>query len=130
MATLKELAGEFLEKERPVGVLIMPETVESQAIAAASFYLGYALIHNGDNPVEPTQFPDITLDTDIDPSEWAVIRPLFLLYVERETALQLEATRGLGADPYGRSSSEVAADITQYEAALPQKAFAQPFITL
>lgn len=130
MSTIRELAGEFLEKERPIGVLIDPSVVEAQAVAAARFYFGYALIHNGDDPVLPSPFADITLDTDLDPSEWAVIRPLFLLYVERETALQLEASRGLGADPYGRSSSEIASEITQYESMLPQKAFAQPFITV
>ena len=32
---------------------------------------------------------------DLSDSEWALIRPLFLLYVERETALHLEDTRGL-----------------------------------
>lgn len=39
--------------------------------------------------------------------EWAVIRPLFLLYVERETALYLEAAQVLGVTLFGRGSEAV-----------------------
>jgi hypothetical protein len=46
------------------------------------------------------------------------------------TALQLEASRGMGADPFGRSSSEVAIEITQLESEMPRKAFYQPIITI
>ena len=130
MATIGELAADFYEKERPVGILVDEGVVTAQAVAAARMYFGYAFIHNGDDPVLPSPFPDITEATDLDPSEWAVIRPLFVLDVERETALQLEASRGLGADPYGRSSSEISSEITQYESQLPQKAFAHPFATV
>jgi hypothetical protein len=59
-----------------------------------------------------------------------MIRPLFLLYLERETALQLEASRGMGIDPFGRSSSEVAGDIVQMELGYPHAAAFQPIFTV
>jgi len=89
-------------------------------MAATRYYAGYGPI---------TSVGEITAETRVDNSQWAIIGPLFLLYVERETALQLEAARGgFGVEPFGRSSSEIASDITNYENALPQRAFAWPII--
>lgn len=68
--------------------------------------------------------------TVISESEWALMRNLFMLYVERETALQLEASRGLGMDVYGRASSEVASDIMQAELELPHQAFVGLIVTV
>ena len=59
-----------------------------------------------------------------------MIRPLFVLYVERETAVQLEASRALGVEVFGRTVSEIDGEITQYESMLPEKAFCQPVITV
>lgn len=127
MATLAELASRFESSERPVGVLLDSPTILAQALAAARFYAGYAAIaaHAGFVPT-----PEIDSSTEISVSEWAVIRPLFLLYVERETALQLEASRGLGMEAFGRSSSEVANDIQALEQELPRRAFFQSIITV
>jgi hypothetical protein len=72
----------------------------------------------------------ITAETDVTASDWALIRPLFLLYCEREQALMLESSRVMGVDVFGRSSGEVQQDITNYEADLPQKAFIQPVFTI
>lgn len=55
--------------------------------------------------------------------EWAVIKPLFALYVESANAIHLEASRGLGVDVYGRSVSEIAAEIMREEEAIQAKAF-------
>ena len=127
MATLSALSDNFATNERPAGNLLDGPSVLAQALAATRLYAGYAELraHAGVSPV-----PEITGDTEISNSEWALIRPLFLLYVERETALQLEASRGLGMDVFGRSSSEVAADIIQFEAELPHRAFFRPIITV
>ncbi len=127
MAKLADLAQTFATQERPAGNLLDEETVLAQAVAATRFYAGFAALraHEGVTPV-----PDIDGDTAITTSEWALIRPLFLLYVERETALQLEASRGMGIDPFGRSASEIAAEITQAEADMPHRAFFQPIITV
>jgi hypothetical protein len=127
MSALSALADNFATSERPAGNLLDGPSVLAQALAAARFYAGYAEIraNAGVSPV-----PEITGDTEISHSEWALIRPLFLLYVERETALQLEASRGLGMDVFGRSSSEVASDIAQFEAELPHRAFCRPILTV
>lgn len=127
MAKLTDLAARFTGQERPVGNLLDADTVLAQAVAATGFYAGYALIRarEGLDPV-----PAIDGDLEISESEWALIRPLCMLYVERETALQLEASRGFGIDPYGRSASEIANDIAQAEAELPHRAFSQPIVTV
>jgi hypothetical protein len=111
----------FIEAERGAAALLAPESIAAQALAATAFYAGYAALDD----VGP-----LSVDLDLSDSEWALIRPLFLLYVERETALQLESTRGLGADPFGRASSEIAADITQMEADYPRRVFMQPVVTV
>jgi hypothetical protein len=80
------------------------------------------------SPIAPVDWVDGT--TVISQSEWAVIRPLFLLYVEREQALYLESTRAFGSEVYGRSSSEVQQDIDQAELELPDRAFVQPVISV
>lgn len=127
MAKLADLAQTFATQERPAGNLLDDETVLAQAVAATRFYTGFAALraHEGADPV-----PDIDGDTNITTSEWALIRPLFMLYAERETALQLEASRGMGIDPFGRSASEIAAEIAQAEADMPRRAFFQPIVTV
>lgn len=57
--------------------------------------------------------------------EWALIRPLFVLYTERENAMRLEASRTMGLDVYGRTAGEIAGDIAQMESpdGLPARAF-------
>lgn len=127
MATLADLAEKFATQERPAGNLLDEVTVLAQAVAATRFYAGYAVIRARDG-ADPAPAIDGTLE--ISESEWALIRPLFLLYVERETALQLEASRGMGIDPFGRSASEIAAEISQAEADMPRRAFFQPIVTV
>lgn len=135
MTILSSLANRFATQERPAGNLLDDESVLAQAVAATCFYAGYAAIVSRiqSDPALgelASVAPDISGDTDISLSEWALIRPLFMLYVERETALQLEASRGLGMDVYGRSSSEVAGDIAQAEMEMPHRAFFQPILTV
>jgi len=104
---------------------VMPTPVNMNGFIG--FYSGYSAL----NPAPPTQipgqvitaptsYPEITGSTDLHVSEWAIIRPLFLLYIERENALQIEASKGMGIEAFGRMSSEVIADITQMELSLPQ----------
>lgn len=128
MMTLLDWVERFLNEERPISVLLEPETVQAQAVAATNFYAGYAVLE-ANLAIEPP-FPDIDVNVDISVSEWAVIRTLFMLYVERETALQLEASRCKGVDVFGRSVSEITQDITQYEVELPHRAFYQPVLTV
>ncbi|HEY4529163.1 MAG TPA: hypothetical protein VIG97_02355 [Luteimonas sp.] len=123
MAALTDLAELFAGSERPAGNLLSPEDILAQAVAATRMYAGYGKLSTPPDG-------DIGAYTVVSVSEWAVIRPLFLLYVERENALQLEASRGLGVDVFGRDSVSVAADIMQAEMELPVKAFCRPILTV
>lgn len=126
--SIKELASDLCQTERPVGVIISDESIKGLLIAAVRFYAGYANLTASRE--ERTEVEDITEETTLTLSEWSIIRPLYLLYVERETALQLEATRVMGADPFGRSSSEIAAEIQQVEGEMANKAYVEPYLTV
>jgi len=131
MVAITELVARFAN-ERPVGTLLDGTVILAQCLAAINFYAGYADLEAhlaipipDPAPDPPIPYPPIDELTEISWSEWTIIRPLFLLYIERENALQLEASRGMGIDPYGRSAAEVISDITQYESEMPVKAFFQ-----
>jgi len=139
MQKISELADRFENKERPAGNILDTLDILSQAIAATNFYAGYAALSAhlaipiaDPAPVTPAPYPEITGETELSVSEWTLIRPLFLLYVERENAIQLEASRGMGIDPFGRPSSEIAADIALMEssAELPHRASFREVITV
>jgi hypothetical protein len=107
---------------------LIDDDIERQAVAAARQFLGWgeiaALVSPDDDPDAPAL--ELTVETELTNSEWAVIKPLFLLYVERENARALEASRTQGVEMYGRTVSEVEADITRYEEGdLPRFAFHQ-----
>lgn len=127
MAKLTDLAALFANEERPAGNLLDAGALVAQAVAATRMYAGYAQLrsHTGLIPQ-----PAISGETDVSVSEWAVIRPLFLLYVERENAIQLEASRSMGVEAFGRGSGEVASEIAQFEAELPKRAFFRPVLTI
>lgn len=122
MHALDALVARFVDDERGATSILAPESVTAQAVAAVSFYAGFAELSDTERPIGET--------LNLTDSEWAWIRPLFALYVEREQALQLEATRGLGADVFGRSTSEISADIERQETELPRRAFLQPAFTV
>ena len=123
---LNDIVNQFLQEERSVAVLLDETQVEALAKSAVSFYCGYADLASCPN----TSLIDITETTELSISEWAVIKPLFLLYVERETALQTEATGMQGVAGYGRNSSEVNGEIAIYERELPQKASSSAAFTI
>ena len=116
----------------PVGVMLDDTQVQNMALQAATYYSGYSDFEHDRIMVELAMdtgtdyYPDpVSLDVCVTDSDWAIIRPLFALYVERENALFLEASRGLGVDVFGRSVSEIAQEIATTEAELPHKAFMQ-----
>lgn len=120
---LAELVDEFRrQREAAGGLYLGRDETEQCAVDAARFYAGWRDLED-----ERSQggLHRITADTKVSASEWAIIRPLFLLYVERESALVIEASRVAGVEAVGRASSEVAADIVQAEAALPQLAYCE-----
>ena len=155
--TLTELAMLFLAKERPVGIVLEEETVLAQVLAAARYCGGYGAFDallpataseltfpEASDPSESSSsyprfpVPDnlypasdfVELDTPLTQSEWAIVRPLFILYVERENAVYLEASRSLGVDVYGRSASEIAQDIVQKEMDVQRLMFCMPIVTV
>lgn len=82
------------------------------------------------SPVDSSNGFEGIQDFDLTASEYALIWPLFKLYVEREDATGQESSRSLGIEQYGRSSSEVEAAIVLYEEALPKRAFFAEIITI
>lgn len=128
--TLNDLVLEFMASRLTGGLVIGEPDVTKAMLKAVRFYAGYAEVSyffEQDPSVTPAlaQLTDtVTLTT----SEWAIIQPLFNAYADHENALRLEASRGLGVDVYGRSSSELSAEIKQLELDLPRKAFYQPFV--
>lgn len=119
---LSDLVNAFLSQERPIGVMLGDDVVLAQGIAATRFYAGFAEL--------ATPGVSIGANSRITDSEWALIRPMFLLYIERESAIHLEASRGLGVELFGRQVSEVAADIERAEAEMPMKAFSMVITTV
>lgn len=153
--TLAELAESYLAALP--GLVLDEAQTTAMAVAAARFYAGYGDIISVSQsdvllsapgageayPVAPDPAPAqradlpirnlglITGTTDISTGEWAIIRPLFVLYCERGNATLIEATRGLGVDVFGRTVSEVAQAIESMEnEILPSKCFATTVQTI
>lgn len=122
MYTISELSRRFEIEERPAGNLLTTIEIEAQAIAATIFYSGYTKLESLETEIDG--------NTELNNSEWAIIRGLFMLYIERENSIHIEASNGMGISSYGRTSSEVAQDITTYENELPLKAFSREIITI
>lgn len=145
VAAMAVLAARFCAGFGPIQSLIPPDPDPDPNEAAMTLdYLtplvagygypipGYPLSPQivAGSPVAPVDWIEKT--TLITQSEWATIRPLFLLYVERENAMYLESARVQGVDVYGRSSAEIAQDISVAEAdpQIPQRMFMQPIISV
>lgn len=135
MQTIAARVATLLDEEQPSGMMLAPEQVTALAIKAAVFYAGYARMAfawaalDADPELTDPDAP-ITADTLTSDSEWALIGPLFALYLERENAIMLEASRGLGVDVFGRAVSEIATDITLKEQEMPRAAFMAPVQTV
>ncbi len=119
---LRDLVEEFYAQRAESGLPLSPVVVLTAGIQATRFYAGWATLT--DTTAQAGVF-SITGDTAITPGEWAIIDPLFRLYVEREQALVTEASRVAGVEMYGRSSAEVAADIKIMQDEMPQKAYVE-----
>lgn len=115
--TLGELA---LSINWTFGLILDEKDVYKQACAAARQYLAWGDIAS----LPDAELSDVDEHCDLTPSEWGILKPLAAMYVERENARALEASRGTGVDPYGRSVSEIEQAITQYEMVdLPRLSF-------
>lgn len=121
---LGDLVSEFVGARRPGWLVLDDDEVLVQAIEATRYYLGWGQL-GGAVPA----LDDVDDRVEVSASEWAIISPLFVLMVEKENALRLEASRSGGLDVYGRQASEIEADIRiMKDETLPQRAFAaEPF---
>lgn len=147
---LSELVEEFSEA-RAIGLMLTPDEVLNCMLRAVRYYAAYGRIASlagtdnqpaaGEQPQDPPAevaqaypvkaFDTITEETELSVSEWAVISPLFNLYIEHLNALRLEASRASGIEPFGRSTSEIQQDITLMEnETLPQRAFSHVVLTV
>jgi len=117
--------------ELPLGLVLTDEQVLRNLRDATRQYCGYASLTSGQTVNESALGGGAEpVDVDLTTSELALIRPLWLLYNERENGMALESSRSMGADPYGRSVAEVQASIQDYELRLPQLAFCSDFVTI
>lgn len=124
MPALSVWVDQFSQHERPVGTVLPESVLMAMGVAAANKYAGYAKLSWSNVGGIADSTVDITL------GEWSIIRPLFLLYVERENAIYLEASRATGLEVFGRTVSEIAQDIAVYEADLPRLCFSRDIISI
>lgn len=122
---LLALADDFTAHRGETFLPLGQPEVLACAIAATRFYMGWGLLED----VSAITLETVTRLTDLSASEWAIIGPLFRLYVEREVSLVVEASRASGVEIVGRSSSEVAGEIQQIEQQLPHLAYYEPVFT-
>jgi len=85
--TLAGLAADFAATRGASGLFLGATEVLACAINATRFYGGWATLT--DVTAAPGPFA-ITGATIVTTDEWAIIAPLFRLYVERESAIVLE----------------------------------------
>lgn len=133
---LSEIVEGFMEN-LPAGIVVSEETIQRSLKKAVRFYCGYATIRSvglaADDvhtAIDASDSISGAQDFDLSPSEYAIIRPLFELYVEGENATHLEASRGLGVDVFGRTVSEIAQETLQRESDLPKMAFMEPPVSI
>lgn len=126
-----------LADQRPDSLMLDVPQLNGLAIKAANAYSAYGALAEhlaipiaDPAPSPPDPYPPISVATDLTVSEWGVIRPLFLLYVEYETATLMEASRGMGVELHGRQTSEIMADIATMESNMPNLAFQQNVTTI
>ena len=122
---LSDLAGEFGTLREASGLFLDPDKLTACAIDAARFVHGYGALED-----LTAVGLGITGDTEINEGEWTLIAPLFRLYVERETAIAVEASRVMGVEAVGRSSSEVSGEIQVLEQDMQMRAFYEPIESL
>ncbi len=125
MPPIQALVDEHLEDRRDTNMLDVTVLV-AQAVRATRYYHGYGNL----SAYPADQEPGIDAQTVVSDSEWSVIRPLFELYAEREVSVQIEASRMMGVDVFGRMSSEIMQDIRTVESEMPEKAFAGDIVTI
>lgn len=114
---LSQLVEQYLA-DLPIGCVLTEEQIARSLRNATRQYCGYAVLASAQSSDGLG-----SSDADLSDSELAVIQPLWMLYMEKENAMALEASKSQGAELFGRSVSEVVPSILEYELALPRLAF-------
>lgn len=112
------------QKTRALNLVIDDDLIINIALKTVRFYEAYGLFANFNRDIE------INENMELQNSEWAMLRPLFDLYLERENAYVLESSRSLGVESYGRTVSEIVADINAKEMELQSLAFCYDLETI
>ncbi len=125
MSTIHDLVEEHVSTRAPGWLVLDLQESMQCALRAARFYAAYGPIKSiqpdGNEPIKTILA--IAPSTCLTVGEWGLIMPLFVLYLELENALRLEASRANGLEPYGRDSTTIAGDITIAESDMPTRAF-------
>lgn len=129
--SLRELVDAYQTTRIDTGLLLAPDQLDDCALSAARFYAAHgpvrALVAAGTDAVLPEH---ISMATVLTLGEWSLVRPLFVLYAEREQGAMLEASRASGIEFYGRSVAEIAADIKDTEDRMSERAFVRAIVTV
>lgn len=126
--SLKRIVDEYVAARAPGWLVLSAEECYESALRAVRFYAAYGSIRSiADDPAFPIRkILAISIETEVTVSEWALIMPLFVLYVEEQNAYRLEASRTGGLDPYGRQVGEIKSEIQTVEEQMAARAFCQP----
>lgn len=125
---ISQLVDQYVA-DLPIGCVLTEEQITRHLRDAVRQYCGYSRLASAqsvDGVHSELYTPDDTpapLDVDLTLSELGIIRPLWLLYIEKENAIALEASVTQGANPFGRSATETQQSITDYELSLPRLTF-------
>lgn len=142
MQTAQERVDAHYNADIPTRNMLDPEQALALLLAAVRKYKAYGeLEHHAQqrqahekaletDPHAQLSLAPVDKDLPLADSEWGVIEPLWQLYMERERALMVEATRIMGDVSHGRMSSEIQADITLYEGDMHVKAFVYGIVTV
>lgn len=115
----------------PIGCVLTEEQIERHLLTATRFYCGCADLASGETVgAEALIASNPTQDVALSESELTLIRPLWDLYMEKESSMALEASRTQGAELFGRAVAEVQMSIQDYELRLPQLAFCEEWVTV
>lgn len=142
--SLAELVLEFSNLSQNAGLVIEEDQVMQLAVDAVRYYCAYGSLEaakqgqdveamigrplvgfsflNSLGTVSTTE-TKVGSNVPLTLQEWVVIRPLFALLVERAVAVNLEASRNMGTESFGRSVSECSADLPAVEERVQQGAF-------
>ncbi|QIB09042.1 hypothetical protein GZ982_30320 (plasmid) [Pseudomonas fluorescens] len=127
---ISELAAQHMA-ELPIGCVLTSEQVERSLRDATRQYCGCADLKSGQVVnAQALIGADPTQDVDLTAGELSLIRPLWLLYLEKENSMALEASRSQGAELFGRAVAEVQPAIQDYELRLPELAFCEDWISI